>query len=200
MSMSNKGISVYLPNLPGPVSLQLKRFLLFFFLTGLELAYGWLGAAFQLTSTIILVLAIFTIVYPQIPALIFTLGYSFIISAILDIFIILFNWGILGHKYWQFYFSLVIAIINIFVKIVYGLANVQIAKTLNNEPPLPFNVDNIFNFPRGNSGNGQNAGGNQAPQSHYTNNQMPPQHTYQTNTIYTVKQYNETQSNEVGSL
>ena len=87
----------------------------------------------------------------------------------------------------------------IIFKVYYGLTQIQIAKDLNNEPPLPFNVDNIFNFPR-DKGNNQNSNNNQAPNSNQTQQTQYQQQTYQEQNTYTSRQYNETQNNDVQSL
>lgn len=88
----------------------------------------------------------------------------------------------------------------IIFKIYYGLTQIQIAKDLNNEPPLPFNIDNIFNFPR-DKGNNQNSSNNQAPRSNQSEQtHYQQQHTYQEQHVHTTKHYNESQNTDVQSL
>ncbi|RMZ99915.1 hypothetical protein BpHYR1_021915 [Brachionus plicatilis] len=151
----------FLPNLSIVSCLQLTRFLIFFFLVGIELAYGLLGFTFHITSAAILVMAIFTISYPDKAILFFMFfqfisyveqhGYSLLISIILDIVAVLFNWGLTEYKTWRFYFILVVAFLMLFYKIYYALAQIQKGKELNNEPSLPIDVDNLFNISTNNA-------------------------------------------------
>lgn len=128
-------VSAFVPGLPRPDLVQLAIFLGFFTLMSFALMGNWLGIAYLINNGAILLICFFTIALPPNTRIYYLFSIALPISAFIDILSICFNWGlnIDGTPGFSFFFSFLMELVLLIVKVLVALYEFEIAKTLNCE-------------------------------------------------------------------
>lgn len=128
-------VAPYLPGLPKSDVIQLSIFVTLFSLASSVLLGNWLGISFLFNNGAILLMCFFTIALPPNARIYYLFSTALPISAFIDIMSIIFNWDLHFNTYpgFLFFFSFFMTIFLVIVKLIFGIHQFEIAKTLNSE-------------------------------------------------------------------
>lgn len=144
--MENSNSRSFLPGLSHSEIIQLRIFLAVFFVSAVALTGNWLGISYVLNSAGLLMICFFTFAIPPSAKGFYLFSYALLISSVLDLFIIGFNWEEYdeNHPDYLFILSFLVALFFVFFKVYLFLHQLEIAKILNGEQS-PVNISSVIN-------------------------------------------------------